>query len=144
MQTIFNQFRQKFNGKSINEILGCAKFSCEGLQLVKDVDEYDNNEFACIVGWYPNDEFNSNERIEVECFYSNMTNSVVFTLLTKEVTKFGRTWEIVRDLDLKRTENGYPVWWEVLKMDDGILWMNNCDGYMAFIGNNGRILKTSF
>ena len=144
MQTIFNQFKEKFNGKSINEILGCAKFSCEGLQLVKDVDEYDNNEFACIVGWYPNDEFNLNERIEVECFYSNMTGSVVFTLLTKEVTKFGRTWEIVRELDLKRTENGYPVWWEVLKMDDGVLWMNNCDGYMAFVKNNGRILKTEF
>lgn len=145
MQTIFNQFKEKFNGKSINEILGCAKFSCEGLQLVKDVDEYDNNEFACIVGWYPNDEFNPNERIEVECYYSNMTDSVVFTLLTKKVTKFGRTWEIVRDLNLEETTiSGCPMWWEVLKMDDGVLWMNNCDGYMAFIGNNGRILKTEF
>lgn len=144
MQTIFNQFKEKFNGKSLNEILGCAKFSCEGLQLVKDVDEYDNNEFACIVGWYPNDEFNPNERIEVECFYSNMTGSVVFTLLNRKIKKFDRTWEIVRNVDLKRTENGYPVWWEVLKMDDGVLWMNNCDGYMAFVENNGRILKTEF
>lgn len=144
MITIFNQFQEKFNGKSLNEILGCAKYSCEGLQLVKDVDEYDNNEFACIVGWYPTDEFNPNERIEVECFYSNMTGSVVFTLLNRKIKKFGRTWEIVQNVDLKRTENGYPVWWEVLKMDDGVLWMNNCDGYMAFIENNGRILKTSF
>lgn len=144
MQTIFNQFKEKFNGKSLNEILGCAKFSCEGLQLVKDVDEYDNNEFAFVVGWYPNDEFNPNERIEVECLYSHLTGDAEFTLLIKEVKKFGRTWEIVRNVDLKRTENGYPVWWEVLKMDDGVLWMNNLDGYMAFVENNGRILKTEF
>lgn len=144
MQTIFNQFKEQFNGKSLNEILGCAKFSCEGLQLVKDVDEYDNNEFAFVVGWYPNDEYNRNERIEVECMYSHLTGKAEFTLLNKEIKKFGRTWEIVRKLDLKRTESGYPVWWEVLKMDDGVLWMNNCDGYMAFIENNGRILKTIF
>ena len=144
MQTIFNQFKEQFNGKSLNEILGCAKFSCKGLQLVKDVDEYDNNEFAFVVGWYPTDEFNPNDRIEVECLYSHLTGEAEFTLLIKEVTKFGRNWKIVRNVDLKRTENGYPVWWEVLKMDDGVLWMNNCDGYMAFIENNGRILKTSF
>lgn len=144
MQTIFNQFKEQFNGKSLNEILGCAKFSCEGLQLVKDVDEYDNNEFAFVVGWYPNDEYNPNERIEVECLYSHLTGDAEFTLLHSKVRKFGRIWEIVQNLDLKRTENGYPVWWEVLKMDDGVLWMNNCDGYMAFIENNGRILKTYF
>lgn len=144
MQTIFNQFKEKFNGKSLNEILGCAKYSCEGLQLVKDVDEYDNNEFAFVVGWYPNDEFNPNERIEVECLYSHLTGDAEFTLLTKEVTKFGRTWGVVRGLDLKRTENGCPVWWEVLTMDDGVLWMNNCDGEMGFVESNGRILKTYF
>ena len=144
METIFNQFKEQFNGKSLNEILGCAKYSCEGLQLIKDVDEYDNNEFACIVGWYPNGEYNPNERIEVECFYSNMTGSVVFTLLNREIKKFDRTWKVVRNVDLKRTENGHPVWWEVLKMDDGVLWMNNCDGYMTFVENNGRILKTEF
>lgn len=144
MQTIFNQFKEKFNGKSLNEILGCAKYRCENLILLKDVDEYDSNEFAFVVGWYPNDEYNSNERIKVECLYSHLTGDAEFTLLTPKVTKFGRTWEVVRDLDLKRTENGYPVWWEVLKMDDGVLWMNNCDGYMAFIENNGRVLKTDF
>lgn len=142
MQTIFKQFKKQFNGKSLNEILGCAKFSCEGLQLVKDVDEYDNNEFAFVVGWYPNDEFNSNERIEVECFYSHLTGEAEFTLIHNKVNKFDRTWDVVRELDLKRTENGYLVWWEVLKMDDGVLWMNNCDGYMAFVGNDGQILKT--
>lgn len=144
MQTIFNQFKEKFNGKSLNEIIGCGRCGYERLSIIKEVDEYNNNEFACIVSWYPNDDYNPNERIKVECYYSHMTDSVVFTLLTTKVTKFGRTWEIVQDLDLKRTENGYPVWWEVLKMDDGVLWMNNCDGYMAFVGNNGRILKTEF
>jgi hypothetical protein len=144
MQTIFNQFKEQFYGKSLNEILGCAKFSCEGLQLVKDVDEYDNNEFAFVVGWYPNDEYNPNERIEVECLYSHLTGDAEFTLLHSKVRKFGRIWEIVQNLDLKITENGYPIWWEVLKMDDGVLWMNNCDGCMAFIENNGRVLKTYF
>lgn len=144
MQTIFNQFKEQFNGKSLNEILGCAKCGYERLNLVKDVDEYNNNEFACVVSWYPNDEYNSNERIEVECLYSHLTGEAEFTLLIKEVTKFGRNWKVVRNVDLKRTENGYPVWWEVLKMDDGILWMNNLDGEMAFVEKCGRILKTLF
>ena len=144
MIKIFNQFKEQFNGKSLNEILGCAKGGCERLHLVKDVDEYNNNEFACIVGWYPNDEYNPNESIEVECFYSNMTDSVVFTLLTKKVTKFGRTWEIIRKFDFNREEGGCPVWWEVLKMDDGVLWMNNLEGEMVFVEKCGRILKTIF
>ena len=144
MQTIFNQFKEQFSGKSLNEILGCAKYHCEGLHLVKDIDEYDNNEFACIVGWYPNDEFNPNEKIDVECFYSNMTGSVVFTLLHNKVKKFDRTWDVVRNLDLKRTDHDNPVWWEVLKMNDGVLWMNNYDGEMAFVENSGRILQTIF
>ena len=144
MQTIFKQFKKQFNGKSLNEILGCAKFSCEGLQLVKDVDEYDNNEFAFVVGWYPNDEFNPNERIEVECYYSHLTGEAEFTLLNTEVTKFGKIWEIVRKLDMSREVGGTFVWWEVLKMDDGVLWMNNLEGEMAFVEKCGRILKTSF
>ena len=144
MQTIFNQFKEKFNGKSLNEILGCAKFSCEGLQLVKDVDEYDNNEFAFVVGWYPNDEFNPNERIEVECLYSHLTGDAEFTLLHPKVTKFNRTWEIVHKLNLNRIVGDCPVWWEVLEMENGTLFMNNLDGEMAFIEDNGRILKTSF
>ena len=123
---------------------GCAKCGCDRLYLIKDVDEYDSNEFAFVVGWYPNDKFNPNERIEVECLYSHLTGDAEFTLLTKKVTKFGRTWEIVRRFDLKRKENGCFVWWGVLKMDDGALWMNNLDGEMVFIENNGRILKTSF
>lgn len=144
MQKIFSQFKKEFEGKSLNEILGCAKVHCCRLSLIKDVDEYDNNEFAFVVGWYPTNEFNPAERIEVECLYSHLTGDAEFTLLHSKVRKFDRMWDIVRDVDLKRTENGYPVWWEVLKMDDGVLWMNNCDGYMTFVENNGRMLKTEF
>ena len=97
MKTIFNQFKEQFNGKSLNEILGCAKYSCEGLHLVKDVDEYDNNEFACIVGWYPNDEFNLAERIKVECFYSVMQDKVIFTLLHSKVEMFNRMWVLFKN-----------------------------------------------
>jgi hypothetical protein len=141
MQTIFNQFKEKFDDKSLNEILGCAKYHCENLILIKDVDEYDNNEFAFVVQWYTED---GRHTIDVECRFSHLTGDSEYILIPKEVKKFGRTWEIVQNLDLKITENGYPIWWEVLKMDDGVLWMNNCDGCMAFIENNGRVLKTYF
>ena len=141
MQTIFNQFKEKFNGKSLNEILGCAKYHCENLILLKDVDEYDSNEFAFVVEWRTRDGRYS---IEVECFYSHLTGDAEFTLLNNEVTKFGRTWEVFHRFDLNREENGCPVWWEVLKMDDGVLWMNNLDGEMVFVEKCGRILKTLF
>lgn len=145
MQTIFNQFKEQFYNKSLNEILGCAKFHRCNLSLIKDVDEYNDNEFACIVEWYPNDKHNSNERIEVECSYSDMSDSVRLKLLPKEVTKFNRTWEVVRKLDLNSTDNGdTPIWWKVLEMDSGTLFMNNYDGEMAFVEINGRILKTLF
>lgn len=145
MEKIFNQFKEQFKGKSLNEILGCAKYHCHYLHLVKDVDEYDNNEFAFVVGWYPNDEYKPNEKIEVECFYSHLTGEAEFTLLNGEIKKFNRTWKIVRELDLKRTDDGgTPIWWEVLEMENGTLFMNNLDGEMAFVEDNGRILKTMF
>ena len=144
MEKIFNQFKEKFNGKYLNEILGCAKYHCNNLYLVKDVDEYDSNEFAFVVGWYPNDEYKPNEKIEVECLYSHLTGDAEFTLLNGEIKKFDRTWKIVKELDLEEEVNGSPIWWEVLKMEDGVLWMNNYDGEMAFVENNGRILKTTF
>jgi hypothetical protein len=145
MQTIFNQFKEQFNGKSLNEILGCAKYSYCNLSLIKDVDEYSNNEFAFVVEWYPNNEYKPNEKIVVECWYSHLTGEVEFTLLNEEIKKFDRLWNVVRKLDLNRVDDGgTPIWWEVLKMEDGVLWMNNYDGEMAFVENNGRILKTMF
>ena len=145
MHTIFNQFKKRFNGISLNEILGCAKRHCYNLSLVKDVDEYRNNEFAFVVEWYPNEEYSLiTERIEVECSYSHLTGNAEFTLVSEEATKFGRTCKMVKDLDLAEQEDGFPIWWKVLEMEDGVLWMNNRDGVMAFIENDGRILKTIF
>ena len=145
MQTIFNQFKGQFKGKTLNEILHCAKLNYCNLSLVKDVDEYHNNEFAFVVEWYPNEEYSLiTERIEVECSYSHLTGNAEFTLVSEETTKFGRTWKMVKDLDLAEQEDGFPIWWKVLEMEDGVLWMNNRDGVMAFIENDGRILKTIF
>ena len=143
MHTIFNQFKKRFNGISLNEILGCAKRHCYNLSLVKDVDEYRNNEFAFVVEWYPNEEYSLiTERIEVECSYSHLTGNAEFTLVSEEATKFGRTWKMVKDLDLAEQEDGFHIWRKVIEIEDGVLWMNNCNGEMAFIENNGRILKT--
>ena len=143
MQTIFNQFKEQFKGKTLNEILHCAKLNFCNLSLVKDVDEYDNNEFAFVVEWCPNDEYSLvNEIIEVECSYSHLTGNAEFTLVNEEVMKFGKTWKIVKALDLTEQEDDFPIWWKVIEMEEGVLWMNNCNGEMAFIEKNGRILKT--
>ena len=144
MQTIFNQFKEQFKGKTLNEILGCAKHHYYNLSLIKDVDEYRNNEFAFVVEWYPNEEEYSliTERIEVECSYSHLTGNAEFTLVYEEVMKFGKTWKIVKDLDLEEQEDGFPIWWKVIEIEEGVLWMNNCNGEMAFIEKDGRILKT--
>lgn len=140
---IVKEFNKEFGERTFNEILGCAKRHCYNLSLVKDVDEYRNNEFAFVVEWYPNEEYSLiTERIEVECSYSHITGNAEFTLVSEEATKFGRTWKMVKDLDLAEQEDGFPIWWKVLEMEDGVLWMNNCNGKMAFIENNGRILKT--
>lgn len=119
MQEIFNQFKEQFNGKSLNDILHYAKIHCCNLSLIKDVDEYRHNEFAFIVEWYPNEEHKPNERIEVECMYSHLTGSAEFTLVNEKVTKFGRTWEIVKNLDLEVQNMVIPIWQKVLEMEDG-------------------------
>ena len=143
MDTIFNQFKEQFKGKTLNEILHCAKLNFCNLSLVKDVDEYNNNEFAFVVEWCPNDEYSLvNEIIEVECSYSHLTGNAEFTLVNEEVMKFGKTWKIVKSLNLLEQEDGFPIWWKVIEMEAGVLWMNNCNGEMAFIEKNGRILKT--
>ena len=144
MQAIFNQFKEQFSGNSLNEILGYAKGHCYRLSLVKDVDEYTNNEFAFVVKWYSTYERNPNERIEVECMYSHLTGKAEFTLVNEEVKKFGRTWKVGKGLDLEVQNMDTPTWWKVLEMEDGVLWMDNCNGKMAFVEKNGRILKTTF
>lgn len=142
MQEIFNQFKEQFNGKSLNDILHYAKLHFCNLSLIKDVDEYHNNEFAFVVEWCPNDNYNLNERIEVECMYSHLTGKAEFTLINEEVKKFGRTWKVSKGLDLEVQNMVIPIWQKVLEMEDGVLWMNDGNGEMAFIENNGRTLKT--
>ena len=48
---------------SFNELLGCAKCGHEGMRLVEDVDEYNNNVIACKVRY--------NENLVVEFTYGN-------------------------------------------------------------------------
>ena len=140
METIFNQFKKQFSGASLNEILGCAKEQRFKLSLVKDVDKYNNNEFAFVVRYYPTYVRKDNESIDIECMYSHLTGRAEFTLVNEEVTKFGRTWKVVKNLDLEKQGK----WWKVLEMEDGVLWMDNCNGEMGFVENNGRILETAF
>ena len=142
MQEIFNQFKEQFNGKSLNDILHYAKIHCCNLSLIKDVDEYRNNEFAFVVEWYLDDNHILNERIEVECMYSHLTGKAEFTLINEEVKKFGRTWKVSKGLDLEVQNMVIPIWQKVLEMEDGVLLMDNCNGKMAFVENDGRILKT--
>ena len=46
---IVNEFNKEFRERTFNEILGCAKIGIDGLSLVRDVDEFNNNKIACEV-----------------------------------------------------------------------------------------------
>lgn len=46
---IVNEFNKEFGERTFNEILGCAKSNNDGLLLVRDVDDFNNNEIACEV-----------------------------------------------------------------------------------------------
>ena len=46
---IVNDFNKEFGERTFNEILGCAKSNIDGLFLVRDVDDFNNNEIACEV-----------------------------------------------------------------------------------------------
>ena len=72
--------------------------------------------------------------------YSHLTGKAEFTLLTEEAMKFGRTWKVVKNLDLEKQDK----WWKVLEMEDGVLWMDNFNGKMGFVEKNGRMLETAF
>ena len=95
-----------------------------------------------MVEWYLDDNHILNERIEVECMYSHLTGKAEFTLINEEVKKFGRTWKVSKGLDLEVQNMVIPIWQKVLEMEDGVLLMDNCNGKMAFVENDGRILKT--
>ena len=143
MKIAFNKFKEQFKDKSLNEILGCAKYGCERLALITDVDEYDNNEFACVVRWYEDDTYSEDKSIVVEC--KVVDGEVQMSLRFSKVTKFGRRWEIIRKFDKdEKDSHDNDVWWEVLKMSEGVLYMDNWRGYMVFVCNDGQILQTEF
>jgi len=50
-----NKFIQAIEGKTFNEILGCAKLNLGDMSLVNDVDDFNNNEIKCVVEYngYP-------------------------------------------------------------------------------------------
>lgn len=48
IENIVTEFGSNFINRTFNEILGCAKYSIDGLSLVRDVDEF-NDEIACEV-----------------------------------------------------------------------------------------------
>lgn len=49
IKIIVNAFDKEFGERTFNEILGCAKSNTDGLLLVRDVDDFNNNEIACEV-----------------------------------------------------------------------------------------------
>lgn len=49
IKIIVNAFDKEFGERTFNEILGCAKSNIDGLLLVRDVDDFNNNEIACEV-----------------------------------------------------------------------------------------------
>lgn len=57
-----------------------------------------------------------------------------------KVVKYGRTWEIIHEFEQKFDCHGEPKFWEVMRNDDGVLWMNNDEGEVVFIENDGFIL----
>lgn len=49
IKIIVDTFDKEFGERTFNEILGCAKSNIDGLLLVRDVDDFNNNEIACEV-----------------------------------------------------------------------------------------------
>ena len=49
IKIIIDAFNKEFGERTFNEILGCAKSNINGLVLVRDVDDFNNNEIACEV-----------------------------------------------------------------------------------------------
>ena len=49
IKNIVDTFDKEFGERTFNEILGCAKSNIDGLLLVRDVDDFNNNEIACEV-----------------------------------------------------------------------------------------------
>lgn len=134
MKTLFEQFVAENKDKSFNEILGNAKANLNNTWIVLDVDDYNNNEIKCQIGYHSkNNPHNDFIHIEVECL-----GEVFFLPLSDKVTMFGREWRVCGEFTPQE-----GVDWEVLQIDDWTLWMNNQDGEMHLVSKE-RTLGCSF
>lgn len=137
MRNAFVKFRNEFIGKSFNEILGCAKSNIDGLRLIRDVDEYNDNKIACEVRYFPNADIGDFDKsIVVECVLKN--DKVGFTFINSKIVKFGRVWEVLLEFDdLETIPNSTEFkWWEVITTEEGKFYMNNYDGEIVFISKD--------
>ena len=148
MRNAFEKFKKEWGDKTFNEILGCAKNNCNGLSLTTDVDEYNNNTIACEVRYCPNyDKLDYDKSIIVEVVFENNKVNFNFSTPTFFVNKFGRRWEKILEFnkDEKNPRDDQYLWWEMLSINEGKFYMNNYDGEMVFVINNGiEMLKCDF
>jgi hypothetical protein len=148
MRNAFEKFKKEWGDKTFNEILGCAKNNCNGLALTTDVDEYNNNTIACEVRYCPNyDKLDYDKSIIVEVVFENNKVNFNFSTPTFFVNKFGRRWEKILEFnkDEKNPRDDQYLWWEMLSINEGKFYMNNYDGEMVFVNNNGiEMLKCDF
>lgn len=71
----FYAFLDWSEGKSFNEILGCAKSQIDNLTLIWDVDDYNFNEIGCRVKYW--DTFTDTScRVEIKVFPNGQLNMV--------------------------------------------------------------------
>lgn len=127
MKTLFEQFVEENKDKSFNEILGNAKSNSNNTWLILDVDDYDDNDIKCEIGYHSNNNPNT-DFIHIEVEY---LGEVFFRPVSRKVTMFGREWGVCAEFTPK--EN---VDWEVLQIDGWTLWMNNQDGEMHLVSKD--------
>lgn len=128
MKTLFEQFVAENKDKSFNEILGNAKSNLNNTWLILDVDDYNDNDIKCKIG-YHSDKSNSNDFIHIEVEFFG--GEVYFIPKSNKVTMFGREWDVCADFVPEE-----DVDWEVLQIDGWTLWMNNQDGVMHLVSEN--------
>lgn len=71
----FQCFKEFAKGKSFNELLGCAKYNIGSLEIIKDVDDYDNNKIAFSACFYTEESI----PCKVEVSYTN--NGIEFAVV---------------------------------------------------------------
>jgi hypothetical protein len=136
MKTLFEQFVAENKDKTFNEILGLARANLNNTWLLCDVDDYNNNEIKCTIGYHSNNNPN-NHFIHIEVEY---LGGVFFKLLYDKVKMLGREWEFCSEFTPKE-----GIDWEVIQFDEWTLWMNNLDGEMHLVSKtDGTILGCIF